>query len=135
MKFLGFGAIIYVENMKNKIEVLWDRDDLKNTSLVGYIECTQCDLESVFGVPASEIDEEWPSDGKTQNEWWVRINGTVVIIYDYKEDRHYLDEETMMFHVAGESIQALFELMVVGFDAAQVLTREEFYNKRFGNFA
>ena len=120
--------------MKNEIEKLWEYDDVGETSLVGYIECAQCELESVFGTPMSEIDEEWPSDGKTQNEWWVRINGSPMTIYDYKEDRPYEDYEKIMFHVGGESIQALFELMAVGFDSSQVLTRNELYNRRFSNF-
>ncbi len=124
-------------NMKNKIEKLWDFDQIKGCSLVGYIECTQCELESVFGTPTNEtLADEWTDDPKVQNEWWLRINETTLTIYDYKEERHYLDCEKIMFHVgSNKGIQALFELMAVGFEPAQVLTREEFYNKRFGHFA
>ena len=125
-----------MNEMKNKIEKLWDFDQIKGCSLVGYIECTQCELESVFGTPTNEtLADEWTDDPKVQNEWWVRINETKLTIYDYKEDRPIADDDKVIWHVgSNKGIQALFELMAVGFEPAQVLTREEFYNKRFGAF-
>ena len=125
-------------NMKNKIEILWDFDQIKGCSLVGYIECAKCELESVFGRAGSEInfEEGGFDDPKVQYEWWLRINETKLTIYDYKEDRPIADDDKVIWHVgSNKGIQALFELMAVGFEPAQVLTREEFYNKRFGHFA
>jgi len=124
--------------MINKIEVLWDREDINNCSLTGYVECTKSDLESVFGKNGLEVnvEEGGDPDPKTTNEWWVRINETVVVIYDYKEDRPIAADDKIIWHVSSNNgIQALFELMVVGFKPEQVLTREEYYNRRFRNFA
>jgi len=124
--------------MKNEIEKLWDFDRVKNNVLVGYIECAKCELESVFGTNGLEINREEGGydDPKVQNEWWVKINGTKVTIYDYKEPRPIEMDDKIMWHVASSNgLQGLWELVNVGFDMSQVLTREEFYNKRFGNFA
>ena len=120
-------------NMKNEIEKLWKFDSIKNCSLTGYIECTQDELESVFGTPTSEtLGEEWTDDPKVQAEWWVRINETNLTIYDYKENKPSDRDDKIMWHVgSNQGIQALFELMAVGFEPAQVLTRDEFYNKLF----
>ena len=121
--------------MKNKIEKLWDFDDIKDCSLVGYIECAKCELESVFGTPGSEINREEGGfdDPKTQYEWWLKVNGTVFTIYDYKEDKEIEDDQKVIWHIGSKSgTQPLFELMAVGFEPAQVFTHEEFYNKRFG---
>tara|TARA_Y100000310_G_C20631146_1_gene788713 strand:+ start:715 stop:1086 length:372 start_codon:yes stop_codon:yes gene_type:complete len=123
--------------MKNEIEKLWDFDRIKNCSLVGYIECTKHELEDKFGKNGLAInrEEDGYDDPKVQNEWWVRINETNMTIYDYKEERPIADDDKIIWHVGSKGIQALFELMAVGFEPAQVLTREEFYNKRFSNFA
>ena len=135
LRFPRFGAIINVENMKNKIEKLWEFDSIKNCSLVGYIECAQCELESVFGTPTNEtLGKEWTDDPKVQVEWWLRINETALTIYDYKEGRPIASDDKVMWHVGCKSIQGLFELMAVGFEPAQVLTRDQFYNKRFSEF-
>jgi hypothetical protein len=125
-----------MNEMENEIKILWDRDDVKDCRLVGYIECAKCELESVFGRSGSEINVEEGGfdDPKTQCEWWVKINGTAITIYDYKEDRPIEDDKKIMFHVGSSSIQGLWELVNIGFDMSQVLTREEFYNKRFGAF-
>ena len=123
--------------MKNKIEKLWDFDDVKNCRIVGYIECAKCELESVFGVNGLEINREEGGvvDDKVQNEWWVKINDTKVTIYDYKEPRPIEMDDKIMWHVgSNQGLQGLWELVNVGFDMSQVLTREEFYNRRFGNF-
>ena len=123
--------------MKNKIEKLWDFDDVKNCRIVGYIECAKCELESVFGVNGVEINREEGGvvDDKVQNEWWVKINDTKVTIYDYKEPRPIEMDDKIMWHVgSNQGLQGLWELVNVGFDMSQVLTREEFYNRRFGNF-
>ena len=118
--------------MKNEIEKLWKFDSVKNTGCVGYIECAQCELESVFGTPTNEAEgNEVGNDTKVQKEWWLRINETALTIYDYKEDNAIESDQKVMWHVGCKSIQGLFELMAVGFDPSQVLTREEFYNKRF----
>ena len=124
--------------MKNEIEKLWDFDDVKNCRIVGYIECAKCELESVFGVNGLEINREEGGvvDDKVQNEWWVKINDTKVTIYDYKEPRPIEMDDKIMWHVgSNQGLQGLWELVNVGFDMSQVLTREEFYNRRFGNFA
>ena len=123
--------------MKNEIEKLWDFDDVKNCRIVGYIECAKCELESVFGMNGLEINREEGGydDPKVQNEWWLRINDTKVTIYDYKEPRPIGMDDKIMWHVgSNQGLQGLWELVNVGFDMSQVLTREEFYNKRFGNF-
>ena len=123
--------------MKNEIEILWDFADVKNNRLVGYIECAKCELESVFGRPGNEINREEGGfdDPKTQCEWWVKINDTKVTIYDYKEPQPIEDDQKVIFHVASnQGLQGLWELVNVGFDMSQVLTREEFYNRRFGAF-
>ena len=123
--------------MKNEIKILWDFDDVKNCRIVGYIECAKCELESVFGVNGLEINREEGGvvDDKVQNEWWVKINDTKVTIYDYKEPRPIEMDDKIMWHVgSNQGLQGLWELVNVGFDMSQVLTREEFYNKRFGNF-
>jgi hypothetical protein len=120
-----------------ELEILWDFDQIKGCSLVGYIECTKHELEDKFGKNGLAINREEGGydDPKVQNEWWVRINETKLTIYDYKEDRPIADDDKIIWHIGSDQgIQALFELMVVGFEPAQVLTREEFYNKRFGNF-
>ena len=124
--------------MKNEIEVLWDRDDIMNCSLVGYIECAKCELESVFGRNGLEINKEEGGfdDPKTQCEWWLRINDTKVTIYDYKEPRPIADDDKITWHVgSNQGLQGLWELVNVGFDMSQVLTRDEFYNRRFSDFA
>ena len=81
--------------MKNEIEILWDFDQIKGCSLVGYIECAKCELESVFGRAGSEInfEEGGFDDPKVQYEWWLRINETKLTIYDYKEDRPIADHD------------------------------------------
>ena len=90
----------------------------------------------MFGTPTNEtMAEEWKDDPKVSSEWWLRINETALTIYDYKENRPPAPDDKIMWHVGSKSIQALFELMAVGFEPSQVLTREEFYNKRFGSFA
>jgi len=122
--------------MMNEIEKLWEFDSIKNCSVTGYIECAKCELESVFGTPTNEQIDDWTDDPKVTSEWWLRINETVLTIYDYKENRPPADDDKIMWHVgSNQGIQALFELMAVGFEPSQVLTREEFYNKRFGSFA
>ena len=124
--------------MENKIEKLWDFDDVKNCRIVGYIECAKCELESVFGMNGLEINREEGGvvDDKVQNEWWVKINDTKVTIYDYKEPRPIEMDDKIIWHVgSNQGLQGLWELVNVGFDMSQVLTREEFYNRRFGNFA
>ena len=123
--------------MKNEIEILWDRDDINNCRLVGYIECAKCELESVFGRNGLEINTEEGGfdDPKTQCEWWVKINGTTLTIYDYKEPQPIEDDQKVMFHVgSNQGLQGLWELVNVGFDMSQVLTRDEFYNRRFSEF-
>ena len=124
-------------NKKDEIEKLWKFDSIKNCSLTGYIECTQDELEDVFGPPTNEeMAEEWTDDPKVQAEWWVRINETNLTIYDYKEDKPSAGDDKIMWHVgSNQGIQALFELMAIGFKPSQVLTRDEFYNKRFSEFA
>ena len=119
--------------MENTIEKLWEFDSIKNSSVTGYIECTQNELESVFGTPTNEtMAEEWTDDPKVQAEWWIRINETKLTIYDYKEDRPIASDDKIMWHVgSNQGIQALFELMAVGFEPAQVLTREEMRNRLF----
>jgi len=123
--------------MKNEIEKLWEFDSIKNCSVAGYIECAKCELESVFGTPTNEtLGEEWTDDPKVSSEWWVRINETNLTIYDYKENRPPADDDKIMWHVgSNQGFQGLVELMNVGFETSQVLTREEFYNKRFSDFA
>jgi hypothetical protein len=118
--------------MKNEIELLWKFDDVKDSSLVGYIECAKCELESVFGRPTNEYEgNEVADDGKVQHEWWLKINGTALTIYDYKMYREIDDDEKITWHIGSSSIQALFELMVVGFDSSQVLTCSDYREKLF----
>ena len=119
--------------MKSEIEKLWEFDQVKNNSLVGYIECAQCELESVFGTPTNEtLGEKWVDDPKVQNEWWLKINGTTLAIYDYKMYKEIPRDERITWHIGSSSIQALFELMVVGFDSKQVLTCSEYRDRLIG---
>ena len=105
--------------------------EVGQNSLVGYIETTWEDINEKFGEELAEDCRNEGSD-KSYNEWCFEINGTPVCIYDYKEPRSYLSCETMLFHVGSTSIQALFELMCVGFEPTNIMTREEYVNKRFG---
>ena len=99
-------------------------------SIVGYLTTTKDELVRLFGDPSDEKDEY-----KTQNAWNLKMNGEMVCIYDYKLDNKYEDWDIIEFHVAGKSIQALFELMVVGFEPSQVLTFQERRDRMWAKFA
>ena len=118
-------------NENCKVERCYNR---KNTSLVGYLETSWDEIDEMFG-PIAEECREYQTCDKTYNDWAFLINGEPVFIYDYKESRSYLSSEKIMFHVGGKSIQALFELMCVGFKPSQVLTMSDFRERVFAKFS
>ena len=118
-------------NENCKVERCYNR---RNTSLVGYLESSWDEIDEMFG-PIAEECRQYQSCDKSYNDWWLLINGEPVFIYDYKESRSYLSSEKIMFHVGGKSIQALFELMCVGFKPEQVLTQSDFRDRVFAKFS
>ena len=119
-----------MNEMKAKVERCYSR---RNTSLVGYVETTWNEINEIFGPIAEECRI---SDGdKSFNQWEFLINGETVCIYDYKEGAWYNGETPITFHVGGKSIQALFELMVVGFKPEQVLTQSDYRDRVFAKFS
>ena len=120
-----------MNEMKARVERSYNR---KDTSLVGYLESSWDEINEIFG-PIAEECREYQTCDKSYNDWWLLINGEPVFIYDYKESRSYLSSEKIMFHVGGKSIQALFELMCVGFKPEQVLTQSDFRDRVFAKFS
>ena len=120
-----------VNEMKATVERSYNR---KDTSLVGYLESSWDEINEMFG-PIAEECREYQTCAKTYNDWAFLINGEPVYIYDYKEERSYMGSEKIMFHVGGRSIQALFELMCVGFKTEQVLTMSDFRERMWAKFA
>ena len=118
-------------NENCKVERSYNR---KNTSLVGYLESSWDEIDEIFGPIAEECRVHQGCD-KSFNDWEFLINGEPVYIYDYKESRSYLSSEKIMFHVGGKSIQALFELMCVGFKPEQVLTQSDYRDRLFAKFS
>ena len=118
-------------NENCKVERCYNR---RNTSLVGYLESSWDEIDEMFG-PIAEECRQYQSGDKSYNDWWLPINGEPVFIYDYKESRSYLSSEKMTFHVGGKSIQALFELMCVGFKPEQVLTQSDYRDRVFAKFS
>ena len=118
-------------NENCKVDRCYNR---KNTSLVGYLESSWDEIDEMFGPIAEECRVHQACD-KSFNDWEFLINGEPVYIYDYKESRSYLSSEKIMFHVGGKSIQALFELMCVGFKSEQVLTMSDYRERAFAKFS
>ena len=118
-----------MNEMKAKVERCYNR---KNTSLVGYVETTWNEINEIFGPIAEECRVH--GCDKSQNEWEFTINGEPVCIYDYKEGAWYNGTAPITFHVGGRSIQALFELMCVGFKSSQVLTMSDYRERCFAKF-
>ena len=119
-----------MNEMKAKVERCYNR---RNTSLVGYVETTWNEINEIFGPIAEEC--RMSNGDKSFNEWEFLINGEPVCIYDYKEGAWYNGETPITFHVGGKSIQALFELMVVGFKPEQVLTQSDYRDRVFAKFS
>ena len=118
-------------NENCKVERSYNR---KGTGLVGYVETSWDEIDEIFGPIAEECREYQVCD-KSYNNWEFLINGEPVYIYDYKESRSYMGCEKMTFHVGGRSIQALFELMCVGFKSEQVLTMSDYRERVFAKFS
>jgi hypothetical protein len=68
--------------------------------LQGHVDVSYSDLVSAFGQPSYLSDD----GGKVQCEWDLRINGVLVTIYDWKEDRSHL--RVRDWHVGGTSPEA-----------------------------
>ena len=107
------------------IEPIQKFDGVKNCSLMGYMKYTRRELESCFGTPHNELDgSEITDDDKVQHEWWFNINDTPVTIYDYKEPRHNLEDEEVLWHIGGENYGAVLQIQSCGFEKA--VTRPEY---------
>lgn len=73
--------------------------NVSGTWLQGYVGASYTDLVLVFGQPTYLSKD---GEGKTKAEWNLKINGTVVAIYDYKEYDKTLDR-IFEWHVGGTS--------------------------------
>ena len=71
--------------------------DVSGTWLQGYVGASYTDLVLAFGQPT-----HLGNGGKTQAEWDLKINGTAVTIYDYKEYDKTLDR-IFEWHIGGTS--------------------------------
>ena len=107
------------------MEPIWDFEGVKNCQLVGYMKYARCELESCFGTPHNELeDSEIANDTKVNYEWWFKIDGTPVTIYDYKEYRDVADDEPILWHIGGEDFGAVLKVQWLGFEKA--VTRPEY---------
>jgi len=113
--------------MKNKLEPIWDFDEVKNCSLMGYMKYSLNELESCFGTPHNKIDGTVDDDGKVQYEWWFDIDGTTVTIYDYKEYRDVPEDEPILWHIGGKDYGAVLAIGSLGFEKA--VTRPEYMER------
>jgi len=73
------------------------RKDVSGTYLQGYLYASYKELVKVFGEP----NYGRSPDGKIQVEWCLKINDTIVTIYDYKEN--VPPEEVTEWHIGGNS--------------------------------
>jgi hypothetical protein len=71
------------------------------TSIMGYYETTYDELVAAFGEPDGGSD-------KTTAEWVLSINGTIVVIYDWKKDQ--TPKGLYAWHVGGSSRHAVANL-------------------------
>lgn len=68
--------------------------------LQGHIDASYTELVLVFGHPTYMGQHD-----KTKAEWCLKINGTMVTIYDYKQYEVSLDR-IRDWHVGGTSVEA-----------------------------
>ena len=79
----------------------------------------RCELESCFGVPHNETPgNEIANDNKVNYEWWFKIDGVPVTIYDYKEYRDVPEDEPILWHIGGEDFGAVLKIQNCGFEKA-----------------
>lgn len=57
------------------------------TSLQGYVDISFTDLVEMFGDP------HYYERGKTDAEWYLRIDGVICTIYNYKDGKNYCGAE------------------------------------------
>ena len=115
----------YTKMIKEKMEPIWDFEGVKNCQLVGYMKYARCEVESCFGIPHNELeDSPQADDNKVQYEWWFKIDGTPVTIYDYKQYRDVPEDEPILWHIGGEDFEAILKIQWLGFEKA--MTRPEY---------
>jgi len=82
------------------------------TSLQGYMDMTYEELVLHFGEPSFFNPG---TDEKTQAEWILDYDGTIITIYDYKE--YGVDVRAVTdWHIGGKSSKVLDILNEEGFD-------------------
>ena len=111
--------------IQEKMEPIWDFEGVKNCSCVGYMRYARCELESCFGIPHNELeDSPQADDSKVNYEWWFKIMGVPVTIYDYKEYRDVPEDEPILWHIGGQDFAAVLKIQWLGFEKA--VTRPEY---------
>ena len=115
----------FTKMIQDKMTPIWDFEGLGNIGCVGYMKYARCELESCFGIPHNELEgSDIPEDTKVNYEWWFKIDGTVVTIYDYKEYRDVPEDEPILWHIGGQDFGAVLKIQWLGFEKA--VTRPEY---------
>jgi len=87
------------------IERITDYEEIDRSILQGHITARYEDLVKKFGEPERSL-----SVGGTQVEWWLKIDGVVVTIYDWKKYGVPVEEITS-WNVGGFEGEGGFDLL------------------------
>ena len=88
-------------------------DEVAGCSLRGYVRVTRDRLVEMFGEPNAE-----KLDSKTNNEWYLTIDGTPVTIYDYKDDSSNESDKEVMWHIGGKDYGSVLKIQWCGLEKA-----------------
>ena len=102
-----------------KIKQIFAPSAASGTSLMGYVTVLYDDLVEAFGEPNSIGDGY-----KTDAEWILEIDDTIVTIYNYKTGKNYNGED-------GDDVEDITDWHVGGYTKTAVdLVREALFLKK-----